>query len=51
MYRSICIACGGMCAHHEEVCKSMSIAYGGMRMAIQIHDEKVGIVIRINTSA
>ena len=28
----------------------MSIAYGGMRETIQIHDEKVGIVIRINTS-
>ncbi len=32
------------------MCKSMSIAYGGMRVTIQIHDEKVGKVIRINTS-
>ena len=39
------------CRRFSKCSKSMSIAYGGVRVAIQIHDEKVGIVIRINTSA
>ena len=51
VYKSIGITYGGMCAHYEE-CVSprvlLTVAY--MCVAIQIHDEKVGIVIRINTS-